>query len=553
MSADFVSGSAIRNYLLNDPLVDWLEYMYKRGKCDYTPTPTPFQEELFRDGEEFEAKIVSYLKEKYIDDIKTVATAPEDLYGVEKFEATKRLISEGVPIIYQGVVKNVEKGIGGICDLIVRSDFLNRISKDHGGTYSVEDNNDPHYVVVDIKLSRLALKTDGTHLKNSRNYGYYKGQLYIYNEALKTMQTHSSNSAYILGRGWEYTKSGEKISAHNCLERLGKVDFSDEDSFVCERVENAVVWLRKLRNEGETWSLFPPSVQELRPNMAIDSGRWQKAKSEIAQQQNDVTMLLSCGHYKRRMADKLGISSWKKCNSNALEIKSEKRKRSVNRSIRLNKKREFEIVPKRISKSLLKKSTLELYLDYETFYKKDEMIGVEAGEGKTVVFLIGCGFVVNDIWSYKSFVLERCDIDEEKKLFSDFLDEIKCDFLNEDVDFKIYSWGTTEKIIYEKLTGDTNLFSDKNYVDLLKLFRHKSISMKGCFSYSLKEVARALHTQGLIKTIWDEDSSVKNGYEAMKEGEKLFTGDKSKLPDLINYNEIDCKIMWEIMTFLRKP
>jgi len=550
MSIDFVSGSAIRNYLLNDPLVDWLEYMHKRGKCDYTPTPTPFQEELFKEGQEFEAKIVSYLKEKYPDDIKTVATTPEDLYDIEKFEATRRLITEGVPIIYQGVVKNIEKGIGGICDLIVRSDFLNKISKDHGGTYSVEDI---YYVVIDIKLSRLALKTDGTHLKNSRNYGYYKGQLYIYNEALKTMQTHSSNSAYILGRGWEYKKGGEKFSGHNCFERLGKVDFSDEDSFVCERVENAIVWLRKLRREGETWCLFPPSVEELRPNMAIDSGRWQKAKSEIAQQQNDVTMLLSCGHSKRKMADKLGISSWKNCNSNALEIKSEKRKKSVNRSIRLNKKRKFEIVPKRISKSLLKKTTLELYLDYETFYKKDEMIDIEASQSRTVVFLIGCGFVVNDVWSYKSFILESCDIDEERKLFSDFLDEIRHDFLNENVDFKIYSWGTTEKIIYEKLTGDLNLFSEKNYVDLLKLFRDKSISMKGCFSYSLKEIARALYKQGLIKTIWDEHSSIKNGYEAMKEGEKLFSGDKSKLLELINYNEIDCKIMWEIMTFLRKP
>ena len=548
MSIDFVTGSAIRNCLLNDPLVDWLEYMYKRGKCDYSPTPTPFQEELFREGEEFEEKIVSYLKEKYADDIRTVATAPDDLYNVEKFETTKRYIDKGIPIIYQGVVKNVEKGIGGICDLIIRSDFLNRISKDHDGMYTVEDHNEPYYIVIDIKLSRLALNTDGIHLKNIHNYRYYKGQLYISNEALKTMQPRCSNSAYILGRGWEYTKDGEKISGRNCLERLGKVDFSDEDSFICERVENSIVWLRKLRSEGETWSLFPPSVEELRPNMAIDSGKWQKAKSEIAQQQNDITMLLSCGHSKRKIAEKSGVSSWKKCNADILEIKSERRKKSVNRSIRLNKNNKFEIVPKRVSKVLLKKSTLELYLDYETFYKKDSMIGVEAGQGRTVVFLIGCGFVVNDVWSYKSFVLESC----EKKLFSDFLNEINSDFLNEDVNFKIYSWGPTEKIIYEKLTGDMNLFSEKNYIDLLKLFRDKSIGMKGCFSYSLKEVARALHTQGLIETIWDDESSVKNGYEAMKEGEKLFSGDRSKLTDLINYNEIDCKIMWEIMTFLRK-
>jgi len=132
MSTQFVSGSAIRGFMMNDPIVDWLDLMYKSGTTEYSPSANPYQEELFEEGKKFEDKIVSYLTQKYPSCVRKIANEPKDLYDPVKYEETKLAMKEGIPIIYQGVVVDSEKNIGGICDLLIRSDFLNKLSEAKG-------------------------------------------------------------------------------------------------------------------------------------------------------------------------------------------------------------------------------------------------------------------------------------------------------------------------------------------------------------------------------------------------------------------------------------
>ena len=554
MNKMWVTASSIRNYILNDPLVDWLEFMKTRGG-EYQPDEYSSLESLFKDGILFEENILKHLKTTYGEEnIKTVAETSQDFYNSEKFELTKRYISEKIPIIYQAVLVDDEKKIGGIADLIIRSDFFNKILSDNNATHYVNDK-EIFYVVIDIKCSRLALKTDGVHLQNSKHYPFYKGQLHVYNQTLAKIQGYDPKSAYILGRGWEYTRGGAKIFGVNCFERLGKVDYNGEDSFIIPRVEEAISWVRKVRTEAESWTLFPPTLLELRPNLVIDAGKWQKSKKDIAAKQMDVTLLHSCGHAKRKLADDAGVTNWKDCKADDIGIKSEKRKKTVNRSIKVNKAENFEIMPKKFSKAcneMLKKASLELYIDYETFYMKSPDIDMtNIDRGKVIVFMVGCGFVGEDnIWKFKNFVLENKE-DCQKELFKKVLDEI-----GTDVDYKIFSWGTTEKNLYEKVTGDFSFFSESKYTDLLKFFRDESISISGSFKYSLKEIVRAMHSGGCISTIWPDGNEITNGFNAMKAGEKFYemeSGDEKEniLQFIKIYNEVDCKVMYEIVNYFR--
>lgn len=545
----WVTASAIRNYMNRDPICDWLDFR----KDLFSPETNPALEKIMEKGKEYEDQFVCFLKTKYgSENIKTVATSTADLYDIEKFRETKLYMSQNVPIIYQGVVLNFDKKMGGICDLLIHSDFFNRIISDNEGIFFINEKRG-HYVVVDIKCSKLSLAKDGLHLQNGRNYTFYKGQLYIYTEALKSMQNMDSNCAYVLGKGWEFTKEGQKIVGSNALQRMARVDFSFEDNFIISRVEEAINWVRRVRNEGQDWELYPPSIPELRPNLKVDSVRWQKLKKEIGEKQEDITLLYRCGDTKRAMADYQDINSWKRVRSDHLCIKSEKIKKSIDRSIMLNQEENFSILPQKFSTYNLKRYDLELYLDFETFYHQQTNEDVrDILPGKTITYLIGCGFVRNNTWTFKKYVLNSLSEEAQKSLFERLLLDI-----NRDEDFQIYSWGPTEKNLYEKCTSDYTLFSSEKYTDLLKVMRDESVAMTGLHGYSLKNMAKAMKRSGCISSFWDEDNSVKSGMDAMLEGEQLYTSlnerqREEKMRAVIEYNEIDCKVMWEMVTYFRQ-
>jgi hypothetical protein len=551
---DFVTASSIRNYILQDPICDYFQCRSSEFEKDTEPE---FMKKIMEDGINYEKQVVTYLQERYT--VEPVATKWEDLYDKKMYEKTLTLMKAKTPIIYQAVLVNYDKKVGGICDLLVYSPIYNQIVSENNGTFFINDK-EHHYVAVDIKSSRLLLTKNGLHLQNSRNFIFYKAQLYIYNEALKSMQTNFvTNCAYILGRGWQIGQE----KGTNALQKLARIDFSSEDAFIQDRAEKAVEWLRKLRRNKDTWILCPPSTPELRPNMKVESGAWQTAKQKIAQQQEEITLLYHCGFQKRAQADEQGITSWKKVHGDTvLEIKSERIKKSIQREIKVKQKKSFEILPTFFSdktRNAMQPHTVELYLDYETFvYKKSTEIIQDVDFGKTFVYLIGCGIVRNGTWTFFSFLLESLTDEAQQKLFSDWYLSCIQPLQEANVDFQIYSWGPTEKNLYEKITLDMNLFSGgkkkTNYTDLLQVFRNESIAMTGLSGYSLKKMASAMYKGGCISTVWTTTSEIKNGADAMTKGESLFlseTFDEDVKNTILQYNEIDCKVMWEIVDYFR--
>jgi len=83
--------------------------------------------------------------------------------------------------------------------------------------------------------------------------------------------------------------------------------------------------------------------------------------------------------------------------------------------------------------------------------------------------------------------------------------------------------------------------------------------VRGAMAFGLKSIAKAMHGHGLIQTLWDDGPA--DGLGAMMASwwcydEAKRTGahitDIPVMREVIAYNEVDCRVMWEVVSYLRR-
>jgi len=115
-------------------------------------------------------------------------------------------------------------------------------------------------------------------------------------------------------------------------------------------------------------------------------------------------------------------------------------------------------------------------------------------------------------------------------------------------------WTDAEPSFYNRAQKEFNL-PNKTFLDLYKVFIKEPISIKGALNYSLKTIANAMYKLKLINTFWDSNSKCSNGLDALVQANKIYCENHNieinKMSDISNYNEIDCKVLCEILGYLR--
>ena len=87
---------------------------------------------------------------------------------------------------------------------------------------------------------------------------------------------------------------------------------------------------------------------------------------------------------------------------------------------------------------------------------------------------------------------------------------------------------------------------------MYSVFISSNIVIKGALTYKLKDIANAMFENGLIKTKWKEGGVIKDGLDAMTQAVQYYQNkDKKILSEIIEYNKIDCKVIWDIVSCLR--
>ena len=493
---------------------------------------------------------------------------------------------------------------------MVRSDVLHDLFPDSisepAASESAPDLGDHgwHYVIVDTKFTTLHLNASGTELGNQGSSPAYKAQLYVYNRMLGRLQGFEPQFSYLLGRGWERAQRGTKDRGTSSNELLGPVPQSGTVANkvqIADAVEEALAWIRRLRKEGGGWQLLPtPSVPELYPNMGnLDDGevmlelalpelepgddedqqihgQWVGVKKWLAGELRELTQLWQVGVRRRKLAHDSGWFRWDSpgLTAEALEVKGSKQAPVLNKLLAVNSDAAPLVSPMRIKKTRSEwhtGRTVEFYVDFEFCSDlNDDFSTLPEKGGQPLIFMIGCGHVEDGEWQFKSLTVSRLTEDEELRIIREWVAHMSSvrDRLDPTESTpRIFHWSHAEPTVLDNAYSSARArhqgnadWPELSWYDLLaKVMREEPVVVRGALGFGLKEVANAFHSHSLIQTNW-ADSPV-DGLGAMvgawncddevqKKG--LQMSEIALMKEIAQYNEVDCKVMMEIVEYLRE-
>ena len=182
-----------------------------------------------------------------------------------------------------------------------------------------------------------------------------------------------------------------------------------------------------------------------------------------------------------------------------------------------------------------------------------------------IIFMIGVGFIDNDIFQYKVFRMNELTLDDEKRIlieFKNFIDDKSKELDNNDkYNIRFFHWSHAEQSMLEnafirhpsilKYWGN-----HIDWIDLCDIFTKEPIVVKGALCFKLKEIGNAMFSNGLINTYWDR-GEMSDGLAAMTAGiqyyqkENKTEKDEQTFNSIIKYNKIDVQVLWDIVKYLR--
>ncbi len=580
---DWVSASATWEYMMKDPLLDWLAlYGEANGfqRDDALPSYDPrtdFSTFIMEKGRRFEDAVVEYLSG--LLPIVTISDGPAEVRDLSKAEETFYAMQNGAPAIYQGVLRDAESRTYGAPDLLVRSDELQRLFP---SVLSEEEASDSapglgfwpwHYRVVDIKFTTIDLLAGG-EVSGSGSKLAYRAQLFIYNRALGRLQGYTPSHSYLLGRGWKQRKErGESF-----MERLGPVAHygRTRSGSTEELTSEACEWLRRVRSQGSGWKVLPfPDVPELWPNMgSTRDAPWHSAKGRIAEELGELTSLWQVGLKNRQAGHEAGVYDWRdaSCTTDSLEFSTGTRQPVLQAILEINRSTDGPNVrPFRLQNGdpVWRDSALEFYVDFETVSDLDDDFSkLPSKGGQPLIFMIGCGHLENGSWEYKCFTVKELTEPSEAEIIDAWhahMAEVSRRLGDPDKEPLVIHWSHAETSTMETSYNSAvkrhpgNSWPKLRWFDFLSnVMRVEPVVVRGAMNFGLKSVARAMKSHGYIKTIWQDGPT--DGLGAMV-GAWWSAGEARRLSvdmaqvDLMRgierYNEVDCRVMMEIVAYLR--
>ena len=560
----YTAATKTRNYVIKDHLVDVLKI--QKISTNKIKKPTNSNSTLLQEsGNIFETNVIQYIND-HIHKVRFVS----DTITPQSCKKTIEYMEKGYPFIHSAPVRNDDNRTHGIIDLLVRSDYLNKLIDDCPLTDkdlvkpSVFSNKF-HYLVIDIKFCTIPLASNRINILNSGNFPAYKSQLFVYNEAIGLIQNYISRYAFILGRNWNCNK-GEGNVSNSCLNKLGTIDFKEYDRQYIETTIKAIAWVEDVYKNGHSWSTNPPSKPELYPNMCKDSYEWNKEKTNIATDINEITCVWNCGVKQRNHAFEHGVTNWtdNRLNSSLMGMSKDSNKgKIIDAILSINQQQTDLIRPNKIQSNMFdwkNTHTNELFVDFETisdiFNNCDKITDTKS---VNTIFMIGVGFIdINNKWQYKQFLCNKPSMEEEFKIMNDFQNFIKS--FN---DTKIFFWSAEKNFwnqsVKKQLSAENqNIISSwkiDNWYDLSYLFKQEPIVVKNCLNFKLKSIAKSMKNNKLINT--ELKSECTNGLQAQTFAWKyynLIQNDDVRttiINDISVYNEFDCKILYDLIIYLR--
>jgi hypothetical protein len=342
-------------------------------------------------------------------------------------------------------------------------------------------------------------------------------------------------------------------------------------------VAEGAAWIRRVRREGAAWSVSPPTIPELWPNMKNDRDHpWHVAKREIAEQLRELTLLWRVSAATRDRARQHGITRWDdpRISADLLGISGETHPAMFDAMIAVNRETGAPVRPARIEADegrWREHATLELYVDFETVNDlNDDFASFPRKGGQSLIFQIGCGTYGGGVWEFAQFTARALTPDAEADMIDAWLAHVDGLAIRAGLpgaaEARLFHWSAAETVYMEGAYNSARARHPERgwpllgWYDLLERIVHPApVVVRGARSFGLKAVARAMKAHGLIETEWGEGLADGTGAMAgawaaadiaAKDGGAM--GDVELMRDVSRYNEIDCRVMAEVLDHLRR-
>ena len=303
--------------------------------------------------------------------------------------------------------------------------------------------------------------------------------------------------------------------------------------------------------------------------MCVDSGHWNGEKRRIAELVGEMTRIWHVGIKHRNHALDNGINSWKDelCNTAVMKIGG-KRAPIIDKIIAINRQSQDLFWPKKITKNVnnWKSKDNELYVDFETLSDIFSDFDQLPQQSKSnMIFMIGVGWESEGGWQYRNFICNTPTPDEEYRIMNKFMEFINARgapnvrYWHAEKQF----WRTAENKQFERACSEDSQARKDNisdnwrgidWCDMCEIFRTEPIVIKDCFKFGLKEISKAMYGHNMISTTIN--SSCTSGMSAMVRAWECYqSSDDPKtsdiMKDITSYNEFDCKVLWDILKYIR--
>jgi len=549
-----ISATKTRNYLLNDPILDWLNLYGEKNGFIKDNSSNSYSNFLLSRGQQFEKYIMDYLKPS-INSLTFIDIDSKYKYFNEQgVEETLEHMRRGTHVIYQGYLMNKDLGIHGIPDLLIRGDIIRNIF----GIYPVSEmegvtgNREYRYVyyVVDIKFSSIHYGKRGNVL-NRGSAKAYKAQLFLYNKILENLFFGRSELetpfqqpyCFLLGRRIVTSENeiydGKKV--------LALLDMNKDN--IAGDVRKSLNWLLELRSDGEDWDIINPEREEMMPNLKNDNDYpWHNAKFILGRIQNDPTHYVGVNKKMRMDMQQSGQNL-----GQYLENIPEN-KRDIVRNM-LNTSEDFVcyIREENIGKVReLFDEKINFYVDFEFISGSDLTFDYMT---RNHLYMIGMGWEEEGKFNYECFIPRRLTNQEEKLNISRWLTRMRSISNGMDRKYRVIHWTKAETRMFDNLKELFCFRGEVEWYDLHPVFRDNQIVCKGMNNFSLKTVAKSFKKLGYIETVWEDNICDGLGANMViiggKEGGNEYLETYVGMDEVRRYNLVDCKTMWELVKFLR--
>tara|TARA_B110000208_G_scaffold84516_1_gene107187 strand:+ start:6145 stop:8307 length:2163 start_codon:yes stop_codon:yes gene_type:complete len=494
---NYICSHDIKNYIKNDPILNYLSKYGDSKKKDEASVYNKYISDSLKTIRTRIFKSISY---------STTICVNKYLKNYESIKRTKDAIDQKVIVIIRPLL--VHANHYSIPDMLVRNDFLEKLFN------IVPDKLDTNYSIVQITFKKLTIKNNIIQKMDKAVIAVSYLDKCICDKVQK-----ANTSVYLL----------------NKQNKIGKL-ITDDNSKLLEKIARGVEWLTELIRDGEDFDVLNPDRWELYPNMCNHSDYgWHSYKKELADNANELTTIWNIGINKRKELHHKGIYRWD-------DVEKEDVPAKVFQIIKVNKSRKkyMNVV------NSLPQGKKYFFVDFETVNN----LSTDNFKANSLIYIIGCGYIHNNKWKFKQFKLNTYDLKEEKDMilkWINFMYGFKKEFL-------VCHWCSAEKTFFRQARERHSMKYNplgNNFFDLCKYFIDNKIVVNGSFTYKLKNIAKALFNHQLIETNWADNEI--DGLSATLYGwYDLTNQDKSNVADTLHYNMIDCKVMYDIIKFIKK-